>query len=176
MSAESFPDSTVEGLQHHPRGSSGRWAHRAGVTFVALLVAGGLTGFFGPRTEQTASSGGGYDLTVEYPAVTRAGEPAPLHLRVENPDGFDGPVELELCNSWFDDYDFQSWYPTPSKETAEPEVIAYEFDPPAGTALDVSLDARASPGELWSTDACTISVLDGGAPATSVEFTSWRMP
>src|SRR5690606_3378865 len=139
---EDAPDSTIQGLADAPRSSRSRWLHRAGVTLLALFVGAGAVGLLGPRSRVARSSAESNDLEVEHAAITRAGVPAPLHVRVTREGGFDGPVQVALCDDWFDHQDFQSWYPSPSAEVGEADQLVYEFDPPTGNTLEVSLDAH----------------------------------
>lgn len=171
-----LPDSTIDGLPDHPRGTAGCWLRRLAVGLLVLIVLAGAAGVLGPRTADTSASGGGYDLEVEYPRVTRAGQPAPLHFSITREGGFDEPVQVALCDEFFDNVDFQSWYPTPSAETGDPESLVYEFDPPREDTLEVSLDARTAPGQFGGAEKCRIEVLDKDVPVTSVTFTTWRMP
>ena len=163
-------DSTTEDLAEAPRGSLGQWAHRAGLGVVVLIVAAGLLGVLGPRTSTEKASADGWRLSVEHASVTRSGQPAPLHLRVEHADGFTGPVQIALCDTLFDHLDFQNWYPNPSAETSSPGQLLYEFDPPSGTVLEVSLDARAAPGQWGGSEKCRATVLVDDAPVVGVEF------
>jgi hypothetical protein len=143
---------------------------------LALIVLGAAVGLFGPKTGETGAAASGYQLDVEYPAVSRAGEPAPLHVRVEHAGGFDGPIQLALCDDLFDHLDFQSWYPTPSAETGDTSELLYEFDPPGGQVFEVSLDARSAPGQFGGVEDCTVRVLEDDVERVSVSFKSWRMP
>lgn len=170
------PDSTTDGLADVPRSNASRWVHRIGVTVLSVLVLAGAVGLLGPRTGEVAASGGGFDLEVEHTTITRAGVPAPLHLTITRADGFDGPVQVALCDSWFDHQDFQSWYPTPSSEVGERDRLVYEFDPPTGDTLEVSLDAHTAPGDFGGRDTCAVEVLEDDVPVTAVEFTTWRLP
>jgi hypothetical protein len=159
--------STTSDLPSTPRGRFERWGMRVGMLVLALIVLAGSVGLLGPRTGGITAAAAGYQLDVEYPAISRAGEPAPLHVRVEHAGGFDGPVQLALCDDLFDHLDFQSWYPNPSAETGDTSELRYEFDPPDGEVFEVSLDARAAPGQFGGVDDVEV---------VSVSFTSWRMP
>ena len=170
------PDSTTAGLADSPRSTRSRWTHRAGVAMLTLLVAAGALGLLGPRSGVVRTTAAGYELEVEHASVTRAGVPAPLHLRVTREGGFDGPVRLALCDDWFDHQDFQSWYPTPAAEVGELDKLVYEFDPPVGGTLEVSLDAHTAPGDFGGRDRCRVEVLEDDVPVTGVEFTTWRLP
>lgn len=149
---------------------------RAGLVLLALVVLAGAVGLLGPRKGNTSATGGGYRLEVQYPAITRAGEPAPLHIRVTSGSGFDGPIRIRLCDDLFDDLDFQSWFPNPSGETGGPTKLVYEFDPPDGRVFETSLDARSAPGEFGEIEDCGVSVLEKGDDVVSVSFHTWRLP
>jgi hypothetical protein len=172
-SAGTHEDSTLAGLTDRP---ANRWSHRVAVALLVLFVLAGSAGLLGPRTAAVSASAGDYDLAVTYPSVTRAGLATPLHLEVTREGGFDGPVQLALCDTWFDQVDFQSWYPTPSSEAGGADRLVYEFDPPPGDTLEVSLDAKEQPGSLWGSRDCTVAVLEEDAVVTSVSFTTRRMP
>lgn len=168
--------STTSDLPEGPRGFGERWGVRAGLLLLVLVVAAGAVGLLGPLSATTSATGFGYHLEVSYPSITRAGEPAPLHVRVTSEDGFDGPLELAFCDDFFDNLDFQSWYPTPSAETGERGRLVYEFDAPRVPTFEVSLDARSAPGPFGGVEECTVSVLEAGSPVVSVDFRTWRMP
>lgn len=173
----SITDETTAGLSSDPAPPKPVRLRTAGTALLVLVVAAAGLDLLGPRDGSTTASGGGYTLAVRYPLIARAGEPAPLDLRITTTGSFEKTVKLRLCNAWFDRHDFQAWYPTPSTETAQPGWIVYEFDPPsAGESLDISLDARVAPGHLGGRDTCDVAVLDGEQPAVSVGFTTWRVP
>lgn len=168
--------STTSDLAEGPPRPVARWANRVGVAVLFAVVLAGAVGLLGLRTDTVTASGGSYDLEVEHATITRAGQPAPLHLRVTHPGGFDGPVRIALCDDWFDDVDFQSWYPMPAAETGSASQLVYEFDPPPGETLEVSLDARTAPGQLGEIARCEIAVLVQDQPVVSAEFRTWRLP
>jgi hypothetical protein len=149
---------------------------RAGMFVLALVVLAGSVGLLGPRKGDTHATSSDYRLDVEYPAISRAGEPAPLHVRVESAKGFGETIQLAFCDDLFDDLDFQSWYPTPSKETGDASELVYEFDPPDGDVFEVSLDARSAPGAFGEVEDCTVSLLEEDVEQLSVSFKTWRMP
>ena len=168
--------STTSDIPTTPRGAFERWATWTGLLLLALIVLAGAVGLLGPKTGEKSASSRAFDLRVEYPAITRAGEPAPLNVRVESAGGFSGPIQLSFCEDLFDDLDFQSWYPTPSAETGDTSELMYEFDPPEGQVFEVSLDARAAPGQFGEVEDCTVTVFEDDVEMVSVSFNSWRMP
>ena len=143
---------------------------------MAVVVIAGAGGLLGTRTATTRATAADKVLMVTYPAISRSGQPAPLHIRVTSESGFDGPVRIALCDSLFDDLDFQNWYPNPSKETGDATRLEYEFDEPDGHTFEVSLDARSAPGQFGEVQGCTVSLLEKNAEVASVTFHSWRMP
>jgi len=167
---------TYDDLPDDPVSARSRWGTRIGIGLLALVVAAALAGLFGPRTETVQVREGAYTMTVTYPAQTRAGQPAPLDVVVRHPGGFDAPLALGICDEFFDDADFQNWYPNPAAETAEPGRVVYEFDPPPGDVFEVRLDARTAPQQFGEVDDCTVALLLGDQPLLDTTFTVWRMP
>jgi hypothetical protein len=154
----------------------GRNFRRAGMSAILVLVLAGLAGLFGIRSVTDSSSGAGYRLEVKHAQVTRAGIAVPLHLRVEHRGGFSEPITIAMSAALPERFDFQNWYPNPSKETASPDFVYYEFDPPPGDVLQVSLDARTSPDQNGSAGRYQVRVLDGSTTLTTVGFRMWVAP
>lgn len=154
----------------------GRALRRIGIVVLVLLVGAGMAGALGPRTGDVSASNGGYRLDVRHAEITRPGLPAPLRITVERPGGFDGPVTLRLDKDFGDHLDFQTWYPTPSAETAGPRLIEYEFDPPPGDVLEITLDARTAPGQPPSSRRYSVAVVDAGREAVATNFRMTVMP
>lgn len=172
-----YEDETTADLRESPPRTRSRWARRTGTGLLMLVVVLAGLDLLGPRTGDTAAAGGGYNLRIEYPRITRSGQPAPLHITVEALAGFGDTLQMRLCDEFFNDLDFQAWYPSPAAETTEPPWIVYEFDPPpTGTSLEISLDARIAPGQFGETDDCQVSVLVDDEPVVTDSFTVWRMP
>jgi len=169
-------DSTTADISDSTPGARSIWVTRAGRFVLIAVVALAAIGFLGPRSGTTSDSANGWELDASYPVVLRAGQPAPITFEVSREGGFDGPISLSICGDYFSELDFQNWYPNPSAETRGGEALVYEFDPPEGDQLTLSLDARASPGGFGSRSECAVAVLEGGQPAASVNFTTWRLP
>ncbi len=168
---------TTSDLRDTPPSRRSRWARHTGTGVLSLLLLAAAVGLLGPRTADSSDSAGGVTLDVTYPQITRAGQPSPLSLTVTDEGGFGDTIRLRLCDEFFDQLDFQSWYPTPSAETGDGPWLYYEFDPPpSGTRFEVSLDARTAPGHLGGRLPCDIAVLEGDLPTAEVSFTAWRLP
>lgn len=169
--------STTENLSAEPAGPLARTVQYAGLGVLLLVVLAAALDLLGPREGHVADHTGDVGVAVDYPQVTRAGQPAPLRIRVHQEGGFDGPLTLAFSRDLFDDSDFQTWYPSPSSETAEPGRIVYEFDPPpAGEDFEVHLDARTAPGQFGEVSPNWVAVLVAGKTAARVDFRVWRMP
>lgn len=145
------------------------------VVFAAVLALGAL-GFLGVRRGSVTASGGGYDLAVTYPRVTRAGHAVPLEIEVRRAGGFgDQPVTVRMSAGYFALFDENGVQPAPSKETATGSDLVWEFDPPPGDTLRVLFDTRTGPNRQRGRGA-TVAVLDGGVPVVSVSFRTRVMP
>lgn len=169
-------DSTTADISDSARGPISMWVTRAGRLLLIAVVVLAAIGFLGPRPGTTSASANGWEFNATFPVVLRAGQPAPIVFDVSREGGFDGPISLSICGDYFSELDFQNWYPNPSGETRGSDSLVYEFDPPEADRLTISLDARAAPGGLGSISGCTVSVLEQGQPAASLNFTTWRLP
>jgi hypothetical protein len=66
--------------------------------------------------------------------------------------------------------------PAPSRETASPGELRWEFEPPPADALAISFDARIEPAAQQGKRG-TVAVLDpAGAPFVSVSFRTRLRP
>jgi hypothetical protein len=144
---------------------------------VALFVflAVGLTGRLGLLSRTTTVRSGGYELTVTYGQVSRGGLATPWSFEVHRPGGFDGPITVSTTSSYLDLFDENGFDPQPSSSTATPESVIWEFDPPDGDTLGVSLDARLEPAVQWGRMGET-SVLVDGKPVVTARYKTWVLP
>ncbi|HET7682145.1 MAG TPA: hypothetical protein VFK34_00590 [Marmoricola sp.] len=168
--------STTDHLSAEKAGKVAWTVKGAGLGVLVLVVLAAAVGLLGPTQGQLRDSSGDYTLQVDYPRITRAGQPAPLRIRVHQEGGFDGPITLALSREMFDDMDFQNWYPNPSAETARARTLIYEFDPPDGEDFEVRLDARTAPGQFGGVVDSFVVLLVADQPAAEVHFKIWRMP
>ena len=146
--------------------------------FMALLVAllaVGASGRLGVYSRTVSASGGGYELTVTYAQVTRPGLATPWSLEIRHPGGFDGPVTVMTKTKYLDLFDENGFDPEPSKSTATSDMVIWEFEPPEGDTLGISLDARIEPGAQWGRTGES-SILVDGEPVVTVKYKTWVMP
>jgi hypothetical protein len=152
-----------------------RAVRRAFMALLFAFLAVGLLGRLGVRSRTTTARGGGYELTVTYGQVSRAGLATPWALEVHHQGGFDGPVTVSTTSKYLDLFDENGFDPQPSSSTATPDVVIWEFDPPDGDTLAISLDARIEPG-AQSGHTGETSVLVDGKPVVTARYKTWIMP
>jgi hypothetical protein len=166
-------DSTLEGIVQP--GSAGRWLARASLTALFLVVAAGASGLLGVHTSSKAASGGGYSITVDYPGTARAGLDALWQVRVVHPGGFEHDVTLTVSADYFAVFESQRFFPEPTDETRDGDTLYLTFARPPGDTLTVGYDAYIQPASQRGASA-TVSVLDEGRPAASVDFSTMLFP
>jgi len=177
--ATTMPAEHIPSLPRHQAVDQVRRARnlrRVGLGALALVVGLGLATLLGARSATTASAAAGYTMSVTYPAVTRPGLAVPLRIEVERAGGFPGPVTLAISRGIFERFDFQNFYPNPSAETGSAGYVYYEFDPPPGDRLRVSLDGRTSPDQNGSVGNHRVALVIDGQPITEVRFRMVVMP
>ncbi len=152
-----------------------RTVRRIFMSLVALFLLLGLSGALGVRTRTTTVAGGGYELTVTYGQVSRPGLPTPWGFELRRPGGFDGPVTVSTSSGYLDLFDENGFDPTARQVTATPDAVIWEFDPPPGDTLAVSLDSRIEPAAQWGRSSET-SVLEDGKPVLTARYKTWVLP
>ncbi len=146
------------------------------VMALALTDALGVTQAYGVRAADARASGGGYELAVRHPAVSRPALASPFEIEVRRPGGFDGPVTIGVERSYIALWDENGLYPAPSAETAVGPWILWEFDPPpSGDLLLVYYDARIEPAAQRGRSG-RVAVFEGAARLVTVDFTTRLMP
>jgi hypothetical protein len=171
--AEGIGTAPVEvGMDRLRRARTGR---RAILTILGAFVLLGAATVFGARTNTVSGSGGGFDLTVEYPAVTRPGLAIRWITTVRRPGGFDEPVDIGVTSRYLDLFDFNNLDPLPSATKTSGAMTVWTFDPPTGDTLVVAFDGRVEPAQQWGKPA-TVSVLSEGVPVVSVHYDTKVMP
>jgi len=151
---------TLPAQRSADRARRGRHVRGVGMLILSLFLLAGVTGQLGVRAATARDLGGEVDLTVHHASVTRAGLATPYRVVVSRGEGFGGPIHIEVERGLFDRFDFQGFYPTPAKETADPQWVRYEFDPPPGNALYWSFDVRTGPNQIGSYRHYRVRVVD----------------
>jgi len=113
------------------------------------------------------ASGGGSELSVTYAAISRPDLSTPWTVRVRRAGGFDGPVIIGTTGRYFDLFDKNALDPDPDAATTSEDLIVWEFAPPDGEELTVTLDARLEPASHWRRSATTSVLVDGSRSSRS---------
>ena len=142
---------------------------------LAGVIALGLSGWLGVHTSTTTARSGGYELTVTFGRVSRPGLATPWSLEIRHRGGFDGPVTVSTNSKYLDLFDENGFDPQPSRSSATPDEVVWEFAPPDGDILGVSLDGRIEPGAQWGRTGET-SVLVDGKPVVTARYKTWVLP
>jgi len=112
---------------------------------VAAVFVLGLVNVPGVRSSTSSASAGDYTLDVRHGTVARAGLATPFHITVTRPGGFDGPITIGITHDYLALYDENGMDPEPSSSTTMDDWLLWEFEPPEGDTLSISLDVRIEP-------------------------------
>lgn len=155
-----------------------RDGRRVGLAVLTAFVLLGLLGVLGTRTAETSASGGGYELTVTYPQVTRSGHAVRFEVEVRRAGGFpaEEPVRLRVLGKYYDLFDENGFSPQPDSETADDEWVVDEFAAPDGDTLLVSVDTRVEPARNRGEDGAVEVLDERGEPVVGVRFRTWVVP
>jgi hypothetical protein len=152
-----------------------RW-RRVLVGLLVMIVGAGAAGLLGVHSTTSAGSGGGYEVTVEYASVARAGLDVPWQVHVRRAGGFDGPVTLAVTADYFGIYEEQGLDPQPTAESSDGTYLYWTFDPPpVGDQLTVDFDAYIQPSSQLGSSG-DVSVLVGTERVATTQFHTWLVP
>jgi hypothetical protein len=152
-----------------------RLGRRIVLGILSVFILLGASSLLGAHTSTRQVSGGGYDLKLVYPAVTRPGLAVRWILFVHRAGGFQGPVQVATTSTYFNLFDFNNLDPVPSKQTTSTDLSIWEFDPPVGETLRITFDGRLEPARQHGSVATT-SVLEGDLPVVSIRYQTRVMP
>ena len=156
----------------------GMWWRRLVLLGLATFLVLGALDVFGLHVDHTSAESNGYQLEVTYPRTGRSGIGAPIAIEVKKDGGFgDKPVKISMSSKYFDILAQYSFDPDPSSATQSDKAITWEFDPPPGDTLNVSISTEFSPDEHPGTHTAHVTVLDDNdQPAVHTQFTTWEWP
>ncbi|HUS61224.1 MAG TPA: hypothetical protein VMY34_03440 [Acidimicrobiales bacterium] len=163
-------------LAHLRRSRGLRLIFFLAITVFLLL---GAFGAYGVRHGEVSASGGGFDLSVRYPTMTRPGLASVWSVEVRRTDGgpLDDPVVLSTTADYFDLFDENGLDPDPAAAMSDGENLVWEFEPADGaTVMTIGFDARIEPGVQLTSKSGVTTVLVDGAPAVSVTYRTKVMP
>jgi hypothetical protein len=179
------PTSTVDGGQNtlgspaevtrRDRRRARAW-RRLGLLLMAAILILGALGFFGGRTGKVKASANRYQLEITYPRTGRPGIGAPMQIQVQKQGGFQGPVTVSVSSEYLDILNIRDMQPSPQQSTSSNKAVTWQFTPPPGDTLVVSLSAEFDTDEHPGTHDGAVTVIDEGKPAVSTHFTTWEAP
>jgi hypothetical protein len=176
--------------EHVAHVGDAEWAHVIGRRRLLHRVVGGLLALvmvlavldgldalntLGPDERRVSASGGGFELEVEYPSVSRPALASVFRIAVRRAGGFDEPVQVAVSRTYLEAWDLNGVLPGPAAETSMGAWIVWEFDPPPGDELLVTYESRIEPGEQTSVPGA-VAVLVEDEPVAEVRFTTVMRP
>lgn len=142
---------------------------------MAVAVAAGLLSLLGVRSSSVSAHDGGYDVSLRYPSVARAGLDTPWQVTVTHPGGFGKELTLAVTGDYFDIFETQGFHPEPADETRDRDTLYLTFTAPPGDTFVVDFDAYIQPASQQGRSA-TLSIIDGGARKATVAFDTLLLP
>ena len=169
-----MPESTLDEVESHQQ-DTGVWVRRGILALLTAVVAAGLLGFLGVRTEVRQAEENGYQLSLRYASTARGGFDVPWEVTVTKDGGFDKTIELAVTGAYFDIYESQAFLPEPSESTRDGDTLYLTFEAPPGDTFVVAYDAYIQPDRQVG-EAGTISVVEDGQRLASIDFRTRLLP
>jgi hypothetical protein len=145
---------------------------------LCLVVALGAVGAFGVRSRSVSATASGYQLSLTYPWVARAGLDVPWRVTVRRPGGFQGrkSVTLAVTADYFDIFETQGFHPEPTSETRDADRLYLTFAlPRSGEVFVADFDTYVQPSAQLGRRA-RVAVLEGPVERVGLGFTTWLVP
>ena len=155
--------------------SASLWARRAFVAVLTLAVVASLFDLLGVSTRQASAEGGGYELTVTYPRIARAGLDTPWALSITRAGGLPDEVEVAVTGDYTDIFEAQGIWPEATEMTRDGERLLLTFTAPEGDTLVVDFDLYVQPSSQLGRDA-TIAVVESGQDVVAVHYDTTLIP
>lgn len=175
MSCAPAAESTLEGIESREETRAASWGRRAFLLALLGFVAAGLLGLLGVSTTTSTADGDGYQLSLRHATRARAGPDVPWQVTVRHPGGFGASLTLAVTGDYFDIYETQGFTPDASAATRDGDTLYLTFDAPPGNTFVVSYDAYIQPSSQQGRGG-SISVMDDGVPAATVDFRTRLLP
>lgn len=144
---------------------------------LAAFVLAGATGVLGTRTSETTVRGGGYELSVTYPRISRPGHAVRVQVEVHRAGGFgEGPVRLLYGTEYFQMFDENAFTPQADSMTADETSTVAEFSAPPGEVFVATVDTRVEPARQRGEEGAVSVLGEDGQPLLTAEFSTWIWP
>ncbi|MGZ4447935.1 MAG: hypothetical protein ACXVWZ_13050 [Nocardioides sp.] len=170
------PGSTLVGFETPGQRRVATWGRRVFLTLLVVFVLAGGTGLLGVRTGVSSASHDGYDLSVTHATWARAGLDVPWAVRIHHPGGFDKTLTLAVSGDYFDIYETQGFYPTPSATTRDADTLYLTFTSPPGDTFVLTYDAYIQPSSQQGRTGSVRLLGQGGTTVDAVRFTTHLLP
>jgi hypothetical protein len=151
------------------------WGRRAALAGIAVLLVAGLVGVLGVHTSTAAAERGGWRLSVEYPAVARAGLDVRWRVHVQHPGGFGKTLTLAVSSSWWEIFESQGFFPEPDGMRRDGDTTYLDFDDPPGDTFVLDADTYVQPAAQVGRTA-RLGVIDGDQEVVDVGWTTRLVP
>jgi hypothetical protein len=153
------------------------WVRRATLGVLTIVVLAALGGLLGVHTGTASASANGWDLSLRYPQVARAGLDVTWQATVTHRGGFGKTVTLAISGDYLNIYETQGFHPEPAEETRDGSRLYLTFTAPPGDTFVVDFDTYVQPASQAGSPG-TLSVVDGNSlePLTSVHFSTRLSP
>jgi hypothetical protein len=139
------------------------------ILLVAVLDGFDVINLLGPDEAYARASGGGYDLTVEHPDVTRPALASVFRIAVHKDGGFDDEVEVAISRHYLEIWDVNATIPAPDGETSIGDWVIWSYDEPPGDTLRLTYEARIEPG-VQADRTGFAAVMEDEEPVVQVRF------
>jgi hypothetical protein len=151
------------------------WLRRLALLLMLALVVADLAGALGTNIQNKTAQGGGYRLSLEYPAIARAGQDITWRVTVSHPGGFGKQLTVGVTGDYFDIFESQGFSPEPSQETRDGEIVYLTFDTPSGDTFVVDYDAYIQPASQVGRSA-RVAVMSNQTPVVWVDYSTRLVP
>lgn len=152
------------------------WARRGALFVLSAVVVAALCGYLGLRTQKVSASANGYDLSVTYPGIARAGLDVVWTISVHRDGGLGDKVVLRVTGDYADILESQDLTPEPDSETSDGEYDYLTFTAPSGDTLLVDFDAYVQPASQQGRRA-NVAVLGADRrPLVQVDYRTRLVP
>lgn len=174
--SEDDDDSTLNaviGIGEERRATHGLWLRRGMVALMVILIVAAGTGFLGVRSATESARTDGYQVTVTYARIARAGLDVPFRIRVQAPHDIDRNVVIAIPAAYFRIFETQGFFPEPSDVTSDGDSLYFTFSPPpAGNVLVVDYDGYIQPAAQIGASASIRVQVDGTWRVATVVHTT----
>ena len=167
--------STWRDVRSSSEGVPPRWGQRIGLVILTLVVLAGAFGLFGVHSRQTTASHDGYDLTVTYPQVARAGWDAPWRVHVHHIGGFGTGLTIAVSMSYFRMWETQGFFPNPDSAGNDGRLYTMTFNHPSGSDFELEYDAYIQPSAQIGKNA-TVEVIVNSQVVVATRIHTWLVP